>query len=209
MTAIASRHTIITLIASVCHEANRRYCSAFMSDDSQPAWADAPAWQAESAVKGVEGIADGRITKPSQSHESWLEEKRLDGWEYGAVKDPVKKLHPCFVPYDQLPELQRHKDALFFAIASTLLYAFGYQAPAVGIGESDTALPLPLYEAGEHIAQFFNFGHLPPHLQGVSRPFAELAGVIATLPRNPERTVALRKLLESKDAAVRARLAQA
>lgn len=57
----------------------------------------------------------------------------------------------------------------------------------------------------EHIMQFFAFGHLPAHLQAVSQPFAELAQkIIDTLPRNPERTVALRKLLEGKDAAVRA-----
>ena len=61
----------------------------------------------------------------------------------------------------------------------------------------------------EHIAQFFAYEHLPPHLAAVSRPFAELANdIIATLPRNPERTVALRKLLEAKDAAVRAKLAK-
>lgn len=61
----------------------------------------------------------------------------------------------------------------------------------------------------EHILQFFAFGHLPPHLQAVSQPFADLATtIVATLPRNPERTVALRKLLESKDAAVRALLAK-
>lgn len=61
----------------------------------------------------------------------------------------------------------------------------------------------------EHILQFFAFGHLPPHLQEVSRPFAEHADrIVATLPRNPERTVALRKLLESKDAAVRALIAK-
>jgi hypothetical protein len=59
----------------------------------------------------------------------------------------------------------------------------------------------------EHILQFFAFDHLPPHLQEVSKPFAELAHTIMQLPRNPERTVALRKLLEAKDAAVRARLA--
>lgn len=60
----------------------------------------------------------------------------------------------------------------------------------------------------EHIEQFFAYEHLPPHLAEVSKPFAELAAVIVTtLPRNPERTVALRKLLEAKDAAVRARLA--
>lgn len=61
----------------------------------------------------------------------------------------------------------------------------------------------------EHIHQFFAYDHLPHHLQDVSKPFCELANfVIATLPRNPERTVALRKLLEAKDAAVRALLAK-
>jgi hypothetical protein len=57
------------------------------------------------------------------------------------------------------------------------------------------------------IMQFFAFAHLPAHLQEVSKPFGELAAhIVATLPRNPERTVALRKLLEGKDAAVRALL---
>lgn len=59
----------------------------------------------------------------------------------------------------------------------------------------------------EPILQFFVWGHLPPFLGEVSAPFATMATVIVqTLPRNPERTVALRKLLEAKDAAVRARL---
>jgi hypothetical protein len=65
-----------------------------------------------------------------------------------------------------------------------------------------------LAASGEHIAQFFTFAHLPPHLQEVSRPFAELAAKVVELPRNPERTVALRKLLEAKDAAVRALVAK-
>jgi hypothetical protein len=57
----------------------------------------------------------------------------------------------------------------------------------------------------EHIMQFFAYEHLPPKLQDVSRPFGLLAEeIVAKLPRNPERTVALRKLLEAKDAAVRA-----
>lgn len=61
----------------------------------------------------------------------------------------------------------------------------------------------------DQIMQFFTFEHLPPHLAEVSRPFAALADTItSSLPRNPERTVALRKLLEARDAAVRARLAK-
>lgn len=74
----------------------------------------------------------------------------------------------------------------------------------------------------EHILQFFAYEHLPQHLQAVSKPFCDLArSLVETrsvedgpgnpafpLPRNPERTVALRKLLEAKDAAVRALVAK-
>jgi hypothetical protein len=59
----------------------------------------------------------------------------------------------------------------------------------------------------EPIIQFFRYEHLPEHLQAVSAPFSLLAiNLVDSLPRNPERTVALRKLLEAKDAAVRAKL---
>lgn len=61
----------------------------------------------------------------------------------------------------------------------------------------------------EHIMQFFAFDHLAAPLQDVSRPFALLAeDIIENIPRNPERTVGLRKLLEAKDATVRAFLAK-
>ena len=61
----------------------------------------------------------------------------------------------------------------------------------------------------EHIMQFFAYEHLPPHLQEFSKPFGVLAQqLVDTLPRNPARTVALRKLLEAKDAAVRAKVAK-
>lgn len=55
-----------------------------------------------------------------------------------------------------------------------------------------------------HLLAFFDFDHLPDHLAEVSEPFAALAQRVAEGPQNPETTVALRKLLESKDAAVRA-----
>jgi hypothetical protein len=59
----------------------------------------------------------------------------------------------------------------------------------------------------EPILQFFAFEHLPEDLQRVSKPFGDLAHAIESLlPRNAERTIALRKLLEAKDAAVRAKL---
>ena len=57
-----------------------------------------------------------------------------------------------------------------------------------------------------HVLQFFAYSHLPESLQAISRPFAELAERIANGAQNAETTVALRKLLEAKDAAVRANL---
>ncbi len=60
----------------------------------------------------------------------------------------------------------------------------------------------------EPILQFFAYTHLPAHLQTVSMPFAKVAErIVQTLPRHPERSVALRKLLEAKDCAVRAAVA--
>ncbi len=56
-----------------------------------------------------------------------------------------------------------------------------------------------------YLLQFFAYEHLPEHLQAVSKPFGELAKTLEeTLPANPEKTTAFRKLLEAKDCAVRA-----
>lgn len=60
------------------------------------------------------------------------------------------------------------------------------------------------------ILHFFHYAHLPAALQSSSAPFCGLAAhIVDTLPRNAERTVALRKLLEAKDAAVRANVGSA
>ena len=61
----------------------------------------------------------------------------------------------------------------------------------------------------DYLLQFFAYEHLPSHLQVISKPFSVLAHeLVGNLPSNPERTTALRKLLEAKDCAVRARLFQ-
>lgn len=77
---------------------------------------------------------------------------------------------------------------------------------------SDDIHPAPEEFNAEEIAmdqvlRFFHYAHLPPKLREKSEPFCKLARhIIATTPRNAERSVALRKLLEAKDAAVRAAL---
>ena len=59
----------------------------------------------------------------------------------------------------------------------------------------------------ERMMKWFAFDHLPEHLRETSRGFHVLAcNLCSMIEAGPERTVALRKLLEAKDAAVRAKL---
>lgn len=88
-----------TLIAMVAHEVNRAYCQA-IGDHSQPEWGRAPLWQKESAIKGVIF--------------------HLDGWQWGPVKDPENKQHPCMVPFVELPLSQQVKDHLFRAVVQVM-----------------------------------------------------------------------------------------
>lgn len=106
-------------VAKITHEANRAYCQT-LGDRSQVPWEDAPQWQRDSAIKGVEFNLANPDAPASASHDSWLEEKRRDGWKYGEVKNPEAKEHPCFVPYEELPEAQKAKDYLFKGIVLAL-----------------------------------------------------------------------------------------
>lgn len=109
-------------IAKVCHEANRAYC-ATIGDNTQPAWEEAPEWQKQSAMNGVQfhltALQSGNKPSPSASHDSWLAEKREAGWKFGLVKDADKKEHPCFVAYEKLPIEQRLKDYIFSGIVES------------------------------------------------------------------------------------------
>ncbi len=75
---------------------------------------------------------------------------------------------------------------------------------------TDAIHPAPVEFTAEQLAddpilRYFHYSHLPPALQAMSVNFCNMARiVVSNLPRNAERSVALRKLLEAKDAAVRA-----
>ncbi|SRR3989339_1622459 len=99
-------------IARVAHEINRAYCKA-LGDDSQPTWENAPEWQKDSARNGVKAHLEKLDLTPEQGHEVWLKQKIGEGWIWGPTKDTEAKLHPCMVPYADLPLEQKVKDHLF------------------------------------------------------------------------------------------------
>lgn len=102
-------------IARLAHEVNRAYCDA-IGDHSIVRWEDAPLWQRESSVLGVEFHLAHPDSLPADSHESWLRVKVDDGWQWGSKKDATLKRHPCIMPFEQLPKEQQIKDHLFTAI---------------------------------------------------------------------------------------------
>jgi hypothetical protein len=71
-------------------------------------------------------------------------------------------------------------------------------------------IELTAAEMESPILRYFRHDHLPSgDLKGTSAQFANLAHwTVENVPNGPERTVALRKLLEAKDAALRAALAK-
>lgn len=107
-------------IANVCHQVNKAYCRA-NGDLTQAEWELAPEWQRQSAINGVKAHIDSGLTmQPEDSHISWMEQKKSEGWVYGPAKDVEKKTHPCMVPYLELPKEQQTKDFLFREVVHTL-----------------------------------------------------------------------------------------
>lgn len=62
-----------------------------------------------------------------------------------------------------------------------------------------------MHPSTAQLLELFAYGHLPKHLQEISKPFHDLANTVAQSPtqRGAEQTTCLRKLLEAKDCAVR------
>lgn len=109
---------IVNEIARVAHEVNHAYCQS-IGQASVP-WSQAPDWQRASAQAGVVTVLKNRAHGPGDLHREWLRHKAADGWTYGPIKDPEAKTHPCMVPFDELPECERIKDALFLGVVHAL-----------------------------------------------------------------------------------------
>lgn len=106
-------------IAVVCHQANKAWCEV-NDDHTQKDWHGAENWQRQSAIMGVEFRLNNPNAGYDAQYNAWLEDKKKDGWVYGEIKDAELKTHPCIVSFDELPDFQKKKDALFCAIVDSL-----------------------------------------------------------------------------------------
>lgn len=109
----------VARIAEVMHEAVRAWQKANGQKPS-PSWARAPKWMKDSSVASVAWRASNPEAPASAQHDQWLQQKKADGWKFGKAKDAVKKTHPMMIPYAQLPEFEKRKDALVNAVIDAL-----------------------------------------------------------------------------------------
>lgn len=73
-----------------------------------------------SSISGVTWRLANRDAPASAQHEEWMRSKIADGWKFGPTKDATLKTHPALIPYDQLAEGVKAKDAVFTAIVLAL-----------------------------------------------------------------------------------------
>jgi hypothetical protein len=59
---------------------------------------------------------DMRSNSPEELHGGWMQAYIAMGWKYGEVYSREDKTHPDLVPYSQLGQLERDKDAVFVAL---------------------------------------------------------------------------------------------
>ena len=43
-------------------------------------------------------------------HEVWAQSRMAQGWTYGEERSDALKQHPCLVPYEELPEVEKAYD---------------------------------------------------------------------------------------------------
>jgi ryanodine receptor 2 len=61
------------------------------------------------------------------AHDNWARERMAQGWTHGPRRDDDRKLHPCLVPYDDLPEDEKVHDRNAAIETLKAVLALGYR----------------------------------------------------------------------------------
>ena len=59
-------------------------------------------------------------------HDQWACERMKAGWKYGPERNDPLKLHPCLVPYNELPESEKQYDRITATSTLKLIKKFGF-----------------------------------------------------------------------------------
>ncbi|MBR7138022.1 MAG: Ryanodine receptor Ryr [Lentisphaeria bacterium] len=63
-----------------------------------------------SATKLDDALNDLLEALAENVHDQWASGRLAEGWKYGSERNDKEKLHPCLVPYNELPESEKEYD---------------------------------------------------------------------------------------------------
>lgn len=144
----------LATIAKVARDVNCAYANSIGDNTVVPWDAETPANQMTLVTAIQNRLRYGYTAE--QQHEAWLNSKAADGWTYGPIKDVETKLHPAFVPYDQLPAEQKIKDHLFAAVVASLAIKLPIPSPILRPTERATKVVTDGIAAVEWVPVPFN-----------------------------------------------------
>lgn len=61
------------------------------------------------------------------AHDIWAVQRLSDGWRYGRQRDDARKLHPCLIPYADLPDSEKVYDRKAAMETLKAILALGYR----------------------------------------------------------------------------------
>lgn len=109
------------IAARAAHEAIRTLQIENKEENIASPWNEVPQDIKDSCYIGVERVIANPNVTDEELHDSWIETKESQGWKYGEVRSEEERTHPCMVPYSELPEYQRLKDAMFRNVVKAVL----------------------------------------------------------------------------------------
>lgn len=80
-----------------------------------------------SAVQMPDDLLELAETLARNVHENWASERINQGWTYGPERNDAKKLHPCLIPYDELPESEKILDHKTAVETIKVILGLGYE----------------------------------------------------------------------------------
>lgn len=60
-------------------------------------------------------------------HEVWAKSRIDEGWRYGPERNDKLKTHPCLVPYDDLPEIEKDYDRKTSCETLKMIVSLGFE----------------------------------------------------------------------------------
>ncbi|MBF0530871.1 MAG: hypothetical protein HQK55_16705, partial [Deltaproteobacteria bacterium] len=78
-------------------------------------------------------------------HDQWAMQRLAEGWRYGLRRDPQKLIHPCLVPYAELPDSEKEYDRHTALETIKAIMALGYDIQTPGQKSPESEKHLELY----------------------------------------------------------------